>query len=78
MKMQSHKLLHKKTGAEILTGSTVTDFRGEQWKVAGFEPPRHDGSTGRVYLVQWDDPDKEPTKAEFYPGVIDAEIITLD
>ncbi len=46
-------LKHDNTGATVLLGDKVTSFRGETAVVAGWERPRHSGSTGRV-TIKWD------------------------
>ena len=65
------KLVDKKTGVEIPKGSRRKTFRGDEVIVEGFMPPRYSGSTGRVYLQSVVTGDK----LEYYPGVIDAEIV---
>lgn len=67
-----HKLIDKKTGKEILIGDDVTTFRGEIWKLRGFTPPKHPRSTGRITV------ESEGFTSEYYPGVIDAEIVEHD
>jgi hypothetical protein len=37
-------------GKTISIGDSLTDFRGEAWRVDGIELPRHAGSTGRVVV----------------------------
>lgn len=64
-----YKLISNIDEQEIANGETVTDFRGDTWTLAGFAPPRHAGSTGRVYLK-----DAEGHEAEYFPGVINARI----
>lgn len=44
-------LKHKDTGAPVVIGDEVTDFRGEKATVIGWEEPKHSASTGRVYVA---------------------------
>jgi len=62
MTAPAYKLVDS-TGAEILPGAVVYDFRGDPATVTGFEPPRRPGSTGRVYVTL------RGQEREFYPGV---------
>lgn len=65
------KLVHMNTGAEVEVGELVTDFRGDEAIVTGFEAPRHAASTGRVYV--------RPVDADwtqgYFPSVFDLEWI---
>lgn len=56
-------------GDTVQVGDKATTFRNERVTVTGGAPPRHEGSTGRVYL---DD------NGEFYPSVIGAEWVRDD
>jgi hypothetical protein len=42
-------LYHKTSGIPVKIGDHVTSFRGEEATVLDIVPPRHEGSTGRVY-----------------------------
>lgn len=46
------KLIREKTGEQINTGEVVHCFKGKAAIVTGWEPPRHEGSTGRVYVKE--------------------------
>lgn len=46
------KLIYEKTGAQVQTGDIAHDFRGKAAVVTGWELPRHEGSTGRVYVAE--------------------------
>ena len=63
------KLVYLKTGVPVNYGDVAHTFRGEPVIVEGWQAPRHEGSTGRVYV-------KEMTEhgfsAAYYPSVIDA------
>lgn len=65
------KLVDSKTGQDIPLGSDRKTFRGEDVKVLDFTPPKHEGSTGRVYVEfagkGW--------KQEFFPSVVNAKIV---
>lgn len=66
------KLINSKTGEEIKIGSEVTTNRdGEKCTLKRFDPPRHAGSTGRVYVVFPGDPGWK----EYFPSVIGAKIV---
>jgi len=43
-------LVHEKTGEPVKIGETLTNFRGDAATCKGGEPPRHDGSTGWVWI----------------------------
>ena len=62
------KLLHK-NGEEVKPGDLVTDFRGDEATVIHYEQPKHEGSTGRVY-VRWVGAQFD---ALYYPGVFGLE-----
>ena len=59
------KLVDAKTGADIALPCERKDFRGDTVKVTGFAPPRHEGSTGRVYIGG----------GEFFPNLVGAKIV---
>jgi len=54
------------TRARVTYGDILTDFRGERWKLIGAQPPRHEGSTGRVYVESLTD---RAFAREFFPSV---------
>jgi len=63
------RLVLEKTGEPICTGDGVTTFRGDAYIVTGGEPPRHENSTGRIYVrVAGDEMDRE-----FVPSVFDCK-----
>ena len=68
-----HKLVDEKTGAVIEKGAIVTDFRGDTFILDDWTAPRHEGSTGRVYVRPAEDP--KAIAREYYPGVIGAAIV---
>jgi len=51
----------------VIRGATVETFRGDVFTVTGGMPPRHAGSSGRVYLR---DPIEADRVIEVYPGVV--------
>lgn len=61
-----------KDGARIAIGDTVKDARGHAVILSGFQPPRHEGSTGRVDLRATDD----VYLGSFYPSVVGAAIVS--
>jgi hypothetical protein len=63
------KLIHKSTGKPVQKGDIVTDFRGDQAKVVGGTEPRHDGSTGRIYVEAI----PEGFTHGYYPSVFNCE-----
>lgn len=54
------KLIIEATGEAATFGKTYKDFRGDEVLLQGAEPPRNEGSTGRVYT----------DRGAFYPSVI--------
>lgn len=56
-------LVHEKTGEPVKIGETLADFRGDKDTFQGGEPPRHEGSKGRVLVG----PSK--VESEYYPSV---------
>lgn len=67
------KLVYKDTRKEVAKGDHVTLRDNVAAKVVSVEKPRHDGSTGRVYV-------RSVTGYEqgYYPSVINAEWIDHD
>lgn len=61
------KLINDKTGLEVSIGDKAVTFRGEAVTITGFEPPRHSGSTGKVYVTY----DEDGRRGGYYPSVID-------
>jgi hypothetical protein len=60
-----------KDGKRIAIGDTMKDSRGTAVLLSGFQPPRHEGSTGRVDLRAVID---NVYLGSFYPSVIGATI----
>lgn len=51
---EAHKLrLEFSDGTPVVAGVVVTDFRGDKAIVVGWTEPKHDGSTGRVQVMQF-------------------------
>lgn len=67
--MKKHKLVDEHTCDEIPIGSKRKTFRGEEVVVKDFEPPKHSGSTGRVYVTF------KSGSASYFPSVIGAKIV---
>lgn len=66
-------ILIDKNGIELKLGDIVADFRGTEWTLCGFTPPRHSNSTGRVH-VQRITREGVVANADFYPSVVNATI----
>jgi hypothetical protein len=64
-------LVYEGTNRIVKIGDKVKDFRGDVLTVAGFELPRHSGSTGRVIVKERIDTG-EIIKSRYYPSVIGA------
>jgi hypothetical protein len=62
-------LVHRDSGKPVVVGDSVRSFRGEDWKVTGWEPPRTANSTGRIHVSQLDG---EKTQG-FFPSVFNCE-----
>lgn len=56
------RLIHT-DGTPVKEGDTVTDFRGDTATVTGWQVPRHEGSTGRVYVREGE------TTGAYFPSV---------
>jgi hypothetical protein len=65
------RLVRKSDNTEVKVGDTVTTFRGEIATLTDMQPPKHSGSTGRVYVKfpQYDNPQS------YYPSVIDCHFV---
>ena len=63
------RLILERTGEPIRIGDGVTSFRGEAYIVTGGEPPRHEGSTGRIWVREAG----TPNETEFFPGVFECK-----
>ena len=62
------KLIDTQTRKELKVGDSVVTFRGEEYTLRGFSPPRHASSTGRVYINRGSEYDEE-----YFPNVINAK-----
>lgn len=68
-------LIDAKSGKQIELGSKVTarGAHSEPAIITSFEPPRHKGSTGRVYLRF-----ENGATGQYFPSVIGAKVICSD
>tara|TARA_R110000822_G_scaffold92140_10_gene212127 strand:+ start:1394 stop:1600 length:207 start_codon:yes stop_codon:yes gene_type:complete len=64
------KLIYEKNSSEVKTGDVAHTFRGEPVVVTGWQHPRHEGSTGKVYCASMDG---RGWQMEWYPSVIGAK-----
>jgi len=63
------RLVYAKTGEPVCTGDGVTTWRGDAYIVTGGAPPRHEGSTGRIYVrIAGEDGERE-----FFPSVFECK-----
>ena len=62
-------LVDEKTEEPVNVGDMRIGFRGVLYKVTGGEPPRHVGSTGRVYL------DDGQGELYMYPSIVNCKWI---
>ena len=63
-------LVYETTGKPVKTGDIAHTFRGEAVIVTGWQEPRHEGSTGRVYCQSTDE---SKWNDSWYPSVIGAK-----
>jgi hypothetical protein len=63
-----------KDGKQVAIGDIVKDARGTGVLLSGFQPPRHEGSTGRVDIR--DAATGQVYLGSFYPSVIGCAIIS--
>lgn len=70
LKEMEHILLDDETDQVIEVGSIVTTFRGEKCILVSWMPPRHEGSTGRVYVES-----SNGSRHEYFPSVIGCKIV---
>lgn len=68
-----YKLVNE-NGLEVKVGDKVKCFRGNEYTLKGFTPPKHDASTGRVYAKM----DGSEYGREFFPQVFDLTIKEID
>ena len=66
-------LVDEETGSLVVNGDVRKDFRGEKATVTGFAPPRHPGSTGRIYVER-----SESYSSECYPSVFNCKIVPFE
>lgn len=57
-------LVHADTWIPVKPGDILRSFRGEDVELLEIEPPKHEGSTGRVWVQ-----DDVGHLAGYYPGV---------
>jgi len=60
-------------GELVELGSRIKCFRGEEHTLIGYDPPRHEGSSGRVIVET-----KSGMVREFFPSVFDLRIVRGD
>lgn len=65
-----YKLVLESTGVEAKKGFPYPDFRGDSWVLVGGQPPRHAGSTGRVYCHPAAVEHTIDTERSFFPNVL--------
>lgn len=63
------ELVHENTLEPVKDDERVKDFRCDDAIVIGGEPPAHDGSTGRVTVIDNPDCESGGFVAQFYPTV---------
>lgn len=68
------RLIDLSTKETLYYGQRVVTFRGELGTLEWATPPKHDGSTGRVYFR----PDRAGYQHEFFPSVINAAWVNGD
>lgn len=71
-----HKLVDETTGKDVKPGTEVTSFRGETYKLVGFESPFRLGSTGRVNVTRANRGAVEFVES-FYPQVFNLKIVEI-
>ncbi len=71
--MKNSILINTETKRIVAVGDKLQTFRGEPVVVTGWQPPRHIGSTGRIYVT----PEGYPAEFQaFFPSVCGCEIVT--
>lgn len=60
------RLIKETTGEEVKTGEVVHDFRGKAAILTDWALPKHEGSTGRVYVKEMNE---RGLTGEYYPSV---------
>lgn len=66
------KLVYERNGNEVQAGDIAHTFRGEPVIVTGWQEPRSEASTGRVYCTSMDE---SKWQNAWYPSVIGAKWI---
>lgn len=67
MNAQTHVLVHETTGETVKRGDAVKSFRNESFVLCSWTPPKHAGSTGRIYVRAKGD--RVGTSREYFPSV---------
>jgi len=49
------RLIYETTGKPVNVGDIAHTFRGEAVIITGWQEPRHEGSTGRIYTQSTDE-----------------------
>ncbi len=70
-KPDTSKVIDMHSGKTVSAGDTVRDFRGGAAKLISHSRPKHENSTGRVFVEDID----TGIRQEFYPGVYGLEIV---
>ena len=66
------KLIYENTGCEVKFGDVTQTFNGERVVITGWQEPRHEASTGRVYCQSMDE---SKWDSAWYPSVVGARWI---
>jgi len=62
------KLICAITGRKMKVGEEVVSFRGEMYTLVGWDAPKREGSSGRVYVK-----DATGEVQEYFPSVFEAK-----
>jgi hypothetical protein len=68
-----YKVVKRGTNEQVKPGQQIMSFKGDPYIYAGFESPRHVGSSGRVLVKALNEPDSE--ERAYYPAVFDLTIV---
>ena len=68
-------LRHKGDGTPVEEGDRVADHHGEEWFVDGGSAPRHEASTGRVFVHQL--VEGAEIHMGYFPNVFELEWIVI-
>lgn len=66
------ELVDTKTGAPIQDYQELHTFRGERVKLLGWSAPKHEGSSGRVFIRPWSP--ENARSMECFPSVVNCTI----